>query len=577
MRQPQHLLPVLLATACLCLPAFSQESSKSPSPRVTIVHPGYDRMTADLDALLRLTDKKDQKYRDDLFEILEAFKVGVDGKRPIRVDVLINRLPYVVVGVPVTDASEFRMTTIGDLLGATVKRDRRDKGLYVASEEAGGTFYVREIGEYLFLGDQKNDVAPIALKDFGPDVAGLLAREFNLGGELVNDMKDKASQAARREKFQKSRQELMSALKQLPSETKEAFALRKLSTRHQLDELERLVAESAHLTVGTKLADKAAGATLTFEVEAIPDTGLSNDIAAFGKTASMFTPVPRDPKAILSLRVNHPISDFRKKNLNEFLASSLPDVLSRLKASKLTDAEKTAGEAFAKHLNKLLGEGVDGGIIDAFVEVTPEAGGHNTSVTGLKVPEGTALVELVKLLAATNAGHKLDANVAKFGSIDIHKLTVHLGPNLKKELGAFFSDSHEVYIGTGRASFWSAAGPNAQAKLKSAIEAVEAGAASELSPTVIDIKGRLVPWVSLHDKVYTAVNQSKRPAAGTMLRQLYDLRKLALEAMTTSDDTMVIKVARTESGLQGAIEVGQGVLRLLGKKVGEFAEGFSTE
>ena len=346
---------------------------------------------------------------------------------------------------------------------------------------------------------------------------------------------------------------------------------------HQLAELERLLAESQRLTVGSTLDGKMTSASLMFELQPIAGSSLSNDVAAFGAKPSMFAAMPRDPKAILSIRGNHPISEFRQANLTEFLAASLPDVLSRLQGSKLSDAEKTAGEAFAKHLNKLLGEGVKSGIVDGFVEVTPEGDGHHTSVTGLKVPEGTELVELVKLLAATNPKHKLEANVAKFGSVDIHKLTVHLGPKLKSELGAFFSDSHVVYLGAAGTSFWSAAGPSAEAKLKAAIETIEAAEPAVPSPVVIDLHARLLPWLQLNDKVEAAFVEGKKPATGSLTRTLYDLRKVALTAFAGNDDLVTLKVSRTESGLEGTTTFAQGALRLLGKKIAEFSETFSTE
>ena len=224
MRHPQRrLLPLLLIAIGLCMPSAALAQEEKVSPRVTVVHPGYDKLEADLESLLGLTTKKEQKYKEDLFGILEAFKVGVDGTRPIRVDVLVDRLPYVIVGVPVSDAASFRSSTVADLLGATLKKDRKDKGLYTATEPAGGKFFVREVGKYLYLADQKNDIAPVVLKNFGPDVAGLINRNFSIGAELVNEATGAASQQQRRVNFQTSKKELLAALKQMPSESKQAF------------------------------------------------------------------------------------------------------------------------------------------------------------------------------------------------------------------------------------------------------------------------------------------------------------------------------------------------------------------
>lgn len=577
MRQPQRSVILLLALYGMCVPAFAQDVEKNVMPRVTIVHPGYDSLEADLASLFSLTDKSEQKFKKDLFELLEAFKEGIDTKRPIRIDVLVDRLPSVLVGLPVSDASAVRSTLIEGLLSATSRKDRKDKSLYIATEPGGSKFYMREVGKYLYMADQKNDVAPVVLKAFGPDIAGLVSKNFSLGAELVNTAKDPAAQQARRDRFKQSREELMGALKKMPTETKEAFELRKLSTQHQVNELERLVAETDKLTLGTTLRESAAKATISFDLTAIPGTGLANDIDTYGKSVSMFAAVPQDATAILSVRANHPLSDFRKKHLAEFLSASLPDVLVRLQKSKLSDSEKKAGEAFAKHLNKILGEGVEAGMIDAFVEVTPEADGHHTSVTGLKVPEGTDLVQLVKLLAATNPKHKLEAGAAKFGSIDIHKLTVHLGPKLKKDLGAFFSEKHEVYFGTGATSFWSAAGPDAQAKLKAAIEAVEAAKPGAPNPVVVDITSQLTPWVVLNDKVEASLIDGKKPAEGTLLRTLQDLRKLALKSLKPEEDVVTLKVTRTATGLQGVTEVGKGVLRILGKTLAKESEALSTD
>ncbi len=563
--------PVNALLCLLCLTFSATALAQQPQkvmPRVTIVHPGYTQMRQDLLDLFNLTSPKEKKYWGDLNGILQQFEQGIAKDKPVRTDVIVERSGFpMIVSVPVSDLKAFRENL--NVLGIDSKRARRDKTLYVLGGKVYAGF-MRSNGGYGSIGPTKNDVALGVLGQPDAAITDLLRRKFSMGAEIVNVALDAPSQATRRQKFQKPKKDLLSALKKMPAESRAAFEVRKLAVRHQLDEVERLLSETERLTFGARLKSKATAATLILDLKPIAGTGLARDLAAFGAQASMFGAIKRGGDAVLSLRINHPLSDLRKKAMTEFFTTALPDAIGRINDSQLSATDKSNSAEFAKLLSEQLKLGTDAGVLDAFVEVTPAAGGKYTSVSAIRVPEGTKTVELVTALSKSHSQNTLEASVAKYGEVDIHRLTVHT--KYRAEFGQFFGDTHIIYVGTGGGALWSAVGPDAQAKLKAAIETVQKEEAPAATPVVIDFYAHLRPWIGLHDSIEAKVPRSRDAKVRSVRQQGRDIRKKALAAMTARDDVITIKISRVDDRLEGVTEVGTGPLRLLGKLLAKFSK-----
>lgn len=571
-----QLLPAAV-TALLLLsptvqPALGQEAQKNVMPRITIVHPGAKSMRNDLKAMFALTTDREQKQWKNVEDFLEQFMLGVNEDKPIRADFLAEKsnLPM-RLSIPVDDIDQFREGI--ELLGVTSGRakgaDRKDRNLYQTDETYTG--FIRYLDGYASFALEKNDVAAVLLGDRAGEIKALVDRKFNIGAEIVNTQIAKEDRELRRKKFQGTRADLMAAIKKTPQETKAAFDLRRTLVIHQMDEAERLLADTDRLTAGIKVGPGAKTAAFSLDLKPIADSDLSKTIQEFGKTPSMFANVKREDNSILSIRANHPLDELRKKNFAELWEKMLPDSAERIDKTELSAGEKAASKELSRHMLSMLKLGSDAGVVDAFVEVTREAAGKHTMITGLKVPPGCDLVKMLELLPKANTKQKLEKNIAKYGETDIHKLT--LNTRYKAEFNDFFANDGIVWIGTSAEGLWTAiGGTGAQEKLKAAIEAVAKENTGEAGAPAIDITAHLRPWIDLKNKVEARLPVPKDKKAKSRRQEMRDLRRRSLDAMTPEDDVISFKLMRVEDRIEGITEYGTGVMRLMGKLMAKFSK-----
>ncbi len=564
----RFVLTGLLLVISMPQTARAQQPQKKVMPRITIVHPGVKSLRNDLKAMFGLTSKKERKQWKNVNDFLEQFLKGVDEDKPIRIDFLAEKsnLPM-LLSVPVNDIGDFRDGI--EILGVLTDPERKDKSLYESEDAFEG--FMRYLKGYASFATKKNDVAAILLGDRSLAIKDLVRRNYNIGVEIVNTEMGAADRNLRRKKFADSRANLMAAIKKQPSESKAAFALRRLAAEHQMDEAERFLADIDRLTAGFNLKPKAAGATLSMDLKPIEGSELAGTIADFGKTISIFSNVKREPNAILSLRVNHPLDDMRKENFAEFWDKTLPDSVERIDKSELSSGEKASAKELAKHILGMLKLGSDAGIIDAFVEVTKEPNGKHTMISGLKVPPGCDLMKMLELVPKANTKQKLEKNVARYGDTDIHKLI--MSTKYKAEFNDFFANDGVIWVGISDNGLWTAVGSaGAENKLKAAIEEVGKESTGEMGAPAIDLMAHLRPWIDLKNKVEARLPVPKEKKKKSRRQEMRDLGRRALDSMTDKDDVITFKLKRLEDRIEGVTEYGTGVIRLLGKLLAKFSK-----
>lgn len=568
-RTSPFLLCALLATLS-AQTVSAQQADKNVMPRITIVHPGSSSLKADLKTLLNLTNTKEKKQWKNVREYLAEFSQGVDGSKPIRIDFIANRADIPArISIPVTDIKGFRsgLEILGVESGRASGAARRDKNLYQLKDSYDG--FMRYMGGYATFGLEKNDIASILLKGLEPEIADLVAKKFNLGAELVNTKLDAGSIQLRRKEFQDIRENARSALKRKSTETKAAFELRRVLAKHQMDEAERLISDIERMTIGAKLENGVKSGTLVLDMKPIAGSELAATVNEFGKTPDMFAAIKRGENSVLSLRVNLPLDDMRKKNYAENWKFALPDTKERIDKNDRSDAEKTSGKELATHTYNMLKQGSDRGIVNGFIEVTREAGGKHIMLTGLNVPKDCDLVGFLELIPQAHQKQKLEKNIAKYGNTDIHKLTIDSKYNA--EFQDFFANDGVLWLGTSDSGFWMGVGKGAEKKLEAAIKAVEAEPATDPG-SVIEFFAHLRPLVELHHRLETKHPLPSDKSSRSRRQEAREFRRRALEAMSDQDDTMTVKWARVQDRLESSTKVGTGTLRLLGKLIAKFSE-----
>ena len=207
-------------------------------PRIQIVHAGADALLADTQALMKLAGKQGEETWPIVRDTLGIFLVGVDSKRPLRVDVVLQSGGAVrqVWYVPVDDIQTFLDE---NLAGIGFETRKLEDGLWrynLSGAEVEG--FLRHAHGYAVLSTSRDDVTG-ELADPVPAARQLLADGAVLAIHVENPP---AGQEKRREVIQSFRREALAALKQGPQETPARFALRKTLLERVLIEAERLLA-----------------------------------------------------------------------------------------------------------------------------------------------------------------------------------------------------------------------------------------------------------------------------------------------------------------------------------------------
>lgn len=532
----------------LVAPAAAQDEI----PRVSLVHPGADRLKEDLKFLLSLTNETEQKQTEVVLDYVELFQSGVDPTRPICMDLLIeNQAIRYLSSFPVADLDDFLDNV--DSFGIQVSR--RGSSLYQLKKAFEGYMrFDRRLG-YASISESRDDV-PISMPDPREPVRPLIEAGYDVGAQLVNSADN---QESRRTSFANVREELMAAVKQMQNESAEDFEVRRLLTEQQINEVERYFVEAAKVLVGWTTDIESRSGSGELQLYPIPDSDLAATIAQLQQTPSDFANVAQNAEAILSGRINHPLDEFRVKQLLEAYEVLEARGKARIDGTQLTDEQKTVAKQMTEMVFEMLAAGAEAKMLDGFVEVVTNASGKHTIYGAIRSPDGTKADAIVALVPDLMLNATAELKFAEHENVSIHKLVI---PDEDLEFIEFLSDDRSVLLGTSPEAVWYAAGEGALEKLKEAITAAGAENAGNADAPFFTATFRAGPWVRLRDK-----RLAKREDKGNE-----QVRKLALEAFEGDDDRVTVSLRRVEDHVVGKMQVDVGILRFAGKLVAMFSK-----
>lgn len=562
-----RLRAALAATLALCLagsvyaqaPAKPPEKVFQPAPTIRGVLRSSQLVLDRLKTVLSLTSAEDQKQFETLSTNIELFLVGVDRTKPVRVDVITlkNSTTY-RLHVPVLDDKiyeflEYNIYPLGIPYQQFAKQPNTyrlgfrpnaafDGFMLYDAAQRGGYATIVEIAE---LFPFPNGPSPVE------GVQKLLARGFDAALRLRNEAEGVEK---RHQRYAADKAQVLGELARRPNESALEFELRKFAAGVQFEESERLYAEAKELIVGLAINSDPARGRIEFEIEALPETSLAKSIEILAQEPSRFASIPVPEEATSSGRINFPLDQFRIEN---FLAMS-----QKFRKTELSEAEDIEGAtpeqvaATKKFLNALfdrLDAGVKAGVIDAFMNMTQNEEGVYTVVGGVVSPEARKWTPVLELATHLKNPPEFHQDVGKVGEIALHEIIFPDGKN--PQYVGLFGDRRLV-IGIGDNTVWYAAGPEADARLKAAIEAAKKP--GNVDSTVVSFHGELLPAFKILDQ--------RRGEKGEP-----DLRARAIEAFTDDQGQVDLEITREDDTVSGTLNVDAGVLRLIGASLAEFS------
>lgn len=582
----------LVALALCCslgvsgAPLFAQSITPPHAPEIHAALNSGNELMADLKFLSELAGPQGVRGWKLLESFLAEIFGGADTAKPAIFDVLLTptgtevraHFPLQVVpGKPLGEKFLRNLKGIGIDNKKLVSNFYQLGGGAKAIPGAAYNGFLRILPapvNYSSIANKRETLPPnLADPTANKVVIALLAKKFDVGMLLKNDKTDEASIKARRADFQKFRDELLAGLKQLPETKTEVFAVQKSLLEHNLNELDRFIAESAELSLGWTTDAPKKEARLDFELDAIPNSDLDLSAKLLGQAPSMFSGVPRSENAIFSGRIHFPLDGLRKAAAIGGVPLLRAQSNAQIEGSKTATAEqKAAMKTAAKLWYDILQDGANEGVLDGLVEVSQAAGEKANLVFGIKAKDGTAVKGILEQIPQMDAAYKVQFDVDKAGDYAIHAVTL---PESDEDLELLFGKGAPAYVAAGPKAFWLAIGPKSLDALKKAI-ADSAQPNAALANNFLTLYYRVSPWLELVDTRRTRLDAKPSDVKLTdveakNMKERTAHRKLALEVLKEGKDSVETKLEARNGRVSGSTRFDEGILKYIGAETAKFS------
>ena len=569
-----HHLTLLLATAVLTISPVAAQTPQDA--RITISHPGFGSLKADLKSVIDLTLPAEQTQWENIQGYIDTFAIGIDDSRPVYVNAITGIKPNtVVIWIPLTAKQqlfkEFRENL--ESLGYEVTRDAKDVTLFMLSQDAeSGWIRVFSTERYAALVLTSDKTALPGLKDL--ILKAVLPTdkvEGNMSAELLNTDVTAPAQAHRKEAFGEVRRVSVEAIQKRPSESATEFQLRKLAVEQQMDEAERVVGEIERGFLSFVMDKKTPGAptaSLKLAANAIPGTSLAAAIDQVNTQPDAFAGLKKFEGSALSGRLNHPVDPMRQANFIAFLALTEQDMADRLKGSKeRTEAEKTTSLKVTSSVLDVVRSSIKAGWMNGFVESVPDGKGDFVSVAAFSAPDAGSLTTVLPELANAGKGNVVEMNVDKQGDVAIHR--VQLAEGYIDLVDRVFGAKKDLFIGVGPAHVWLASGIGGKDKLKETIAGLGAPQSTN-HPVHLEI--HCLPWVQRFEEAAKKDPPGKTPEEQEVQREWARRRARAIASFQNGGDRMVLDFYVDKGQVTGDLTLEHGLLRFAGKLMSAFSK-----
>ncbi len=324
-----------------------------------------------------------------------------------------------------------------------------------------------------------------------------------------------------------------------------------------MDELERLFSESQKMIIGWTTDAAENEGRFEFTLNAIEGTSLEKSIKQFATTPSYFVNVPVKNDGILNGRIIHPLDELRKENFSAFYKLLLPSLQERISDNKkLSEEQKTAGKKVAELVIQMLDAGRETALIDAFIDTNAQSDGKYELLGGIRSKDGAKLKEIVELLPKLIVKQTVELDFVNEDKLSIHKINII--DKYKAGFDELFGAGEAIYVGSTPEALWLAAGPKAVDRIKAAAKLVTEAPPKEISPNVIELNMKSLPWLKMINKL--------REKKGNQ-----EIREMAIESLTGSDDTFTLVMKREDNTIDGKAKLEKGILKFIGNVIAKFS------
>lgn len=401
----RRTIVALLSTICL-LGTVGPVAAQNTVPTVTMMLSSAGELESDLQAIMEMGGKESAEQWPIIQAVLSAFNAGIDPARPIRIDIIFGDVRDYRISIPYVKQKDI----LGNIHGFIGGRAPRPigSGLYALNGPAfQGVLRDNTKIKYVIIAANKNNIP--ANFDPRPDLQPLLDAGYDLAASVKNTAEGVDD---RKKAIADLREELLGGLKKTAEETDLEFEIRTVGLVHQLEELERLFADSESLVLGWTTDAAKKEARMDLELTALPGTDLEKSILELGAKPSLFSSAAKSENSMFFGRVNHSLDEMRKAHLDEMLTLLTSQSIAEIEASDKVAADyKNASKDAATAFFEMLKAGSVMGVFDGFADI--DHGEKGRSIVGtIRAADGTKINGVLASLKAAGWNVELAKDAA---------------------------------------------------------------------------------------------------------------------------------------------------------------------
>jgi len=549
-------------------PAKDEPANADPSkPLVSMMMTNADEFFADLTAMMG-EDKEAEEALEKIHIVLDPFLTGGNKKNPAMnttkpfglVIYLEESKLKTVFFFPVENTEAF----FSGFYDVGIDSKKESGGFYKISGDIYEGF-AREKEGYVYFGPSK-EILLRSLASPEEMFKPFLEKKYDVAVLIEGDAE---TVEERRKAFKEFRKETVTAIEKQKEESELDFDIRKAVLEFQLDEMERILAESRRLELAWTLNNQTQKGKLHIDLEALPETSLAKTITVLEQTdgdARKNFPAEFDTYASSHFYFD----DIRKEHLTKLLGLSRQKTEIRIQENEqIAEDDKANAKKVSDLMYSLLEANTAEGTLLGWVKGIKNEKSQNTFLGQMTV--GDSADSVAKFEQSGVVEMKVDSVE---GQADIHKMKLYgdfegLKAHVGDDLSVFFATG----LGDRSDRLWFAIGRDAVAQIKKAVEANEAE-----SPVAAQYRVKLSPWIdALTDpekkKPEEKPKASRRRPRGSRRskreKKKTDVARIAWQVLgAATDDTLLGTMEkRDENRVELHSDLDSGIIKFIGQVI----------
>lgn len=489
-------LCVLVTGTFACLqPSSAEEPRKAKldwnKPIAVASIASIDRVLEDVDYLFGTVDKPEYPAMIKGFLAQYRDLEGLDKTKPLGVFVFLNEgvspQPTVVGFVPIKNLDELTATL--DEVGFVLAPVEGSKDRYTLALP-NFSVHLKMAHGYAFF-QLKSEALD---RDFynPDDFTRALAKEYDIAGSLLLS---NVPEPMRMMAVDLLNAKMDESLPRKPGENDIQYRGRKETTLFLLKQFEMIAQDGDNLTIGYTLSKDKKQILLNMGVDAKPGTKLSDELKSLSQTSSQYSYLDSDSSDYLGYFVLPLRKDVEQKTIIELLEKPQTDIPPALLGDKSNPGP------VGKMLESFKAT-IRTGKLDGHLQMVQTEKGKPALIAALKIADGDVLKEgqqeLFDLMKQAGDTQGIEANVAEFEGVTIHKITPK---NLKKNAKDFFGENPVVFIGCSSDEYWWTIGEeDSLNQLKAAISDNKNHSNKRILGSVFLVSVKMRPLIPLVEK-----------------------------------------------------------------------------